>query len=146
MVTGAQQPADMTGTSPVIVRVAVRLLAGVFAALALVWPGYGVIDLSDTWNPDGVPVLSGGWGLFFTVLVAVPFAVVAAVPARAAPAVWVLVLAWVALAVCALASAEGPLVPFAGWLLLGTVCVAAPRRRRSRAAATRRTAPAAPRR
>jgi hypothetical protein len=123
MVKDARQPSGMTATSEVIPRFVVRVLAGVFAAMALVWPGYGAIDLSDTWNRDGNPVLSGGWGLFFGVVVAVPFLVVAAIPGRAAPAVWTLVLAWVALAVAAIGGLERPLVPFLGWLLLGILVV-----------------------
>ena len=103
----------------------VRLLAAAFAMMALVWPGYGAIDLSDTWNPDGDPVLSGGWGLFFGVVLAVPFGVLCAAPRRAAPAVWSLLLACAALAAAAAASAEPQAAPLLTWLLVGTLSMAA---------------------
>jgi hypothetical protein len=107
-----------------IVRVAARLIAALFALMAVGFPGFGAIDLSVSWSTDWNPVLAGGWGLFFTVVIGAPFLVVAAVPHYAAPAVWALWLALSALAVSAVVSLEGPLALFLGWLLLGAACVA----------------------
>ena len=50
--------------------VAARAFSGVFALSWLVLPGFGVIDLSVTWNADWPQVLEAGWGLFATVIVA----------------------------------------------------------------------------
>ena len=61
-------------------RVAVRLLAGLFAVGWLVFPGFGAIDLSVTWDADWPQVLEAGWGLFFTVIVSAAFALVALGP------------------------------------------------------------------
>lgn len=105
----------------------VRLSAATFAVMALVWPGYGVIDLSATWDPLWNPVLSGGWGLFFSAGVAFPFALVFAAPDRCAPAVWALVLACAALSVAAIASEEPQAAPLIAWLMLGIMCITAPR-------------------
>ena len=63
-------------------RVAVRLLAGLFAVGWLVFPGFGAIDLSVTWDADWPQVLEAGWGLFFTVIVGAAFALVALRPRR----------------------------------------------------------------
>jgi hypothetical protein len=104
----------------------VRGVALVMALTALVVPGYGLIDLSDTWNAGGQPVLAGGWGLFFSVLVAVPFLVVAVRPHRAAPAIWTLWIACASVLVAALLSLEPQLLVLLLWLVLGTATVALP--------------------
>lgn len=107
-------------------RRAVRIGAVLLALMALAIPGWGAIDLGVSWSAEWNPVLSGGWGLFFTVLVAVPFGVVAIRPGGAAPSIWVL---WVAVAALALAAALGrepELVVLVVWLAGGTACVALP--------------------
>src|SRR5262245_994213 len=82
-----------------------RVLAVLFA---LVWaiPGFGLIDLTVTWDPDWPGVLEGGWGLFFTMLVAVPFVVIAVRTRSTSPAVLMLSLAALALVMSALAAGE----------------------------------------
>jgi hypothetical protein len=104
----------------------VRGVALVMALTALVWPGFGLIDLSDTWSASGQPVLAGGWGLFFTVLVAVPFLVVVARPSRAAASIWTLWIACASLLLAALWSLEPHLLVLLLWLTLGTAAVAFP--------------------
>ncbi len=101
-------------------------LRPLFAVMALVVPGYGGIDLSLIWSAEWNPVLSGGWGVFFTVLIALPFLAVAVRPQLAAPAVWVLWVASASLAVAAIISLEPQLALLLGWLLFGTACVALP--------------------
>lgn len=104
----------------------VRGVALVMALTALVWPGYGLIDLSDTWNADGQPVLAGGWGLFLSVLVAVPFLVVVVRPNRAAPSIWTLWTACSSLLLAALWSWEPQLLVLLLGLTIGTAAVAFP--------------------
>lgn len=75
-------------------NVLLRLLAAVLAAAALVFPGFGVPDLLVTWDPAWQVVLEAGWGVFMTVLVAVPLLTIAVAPGRAGPALaqlWVCV-------------------------------------------------------
>jgi hypothetical protein len=86
-----------------------RVLALLFAAGWIVVPGFGVIDLSVTWDPDWPQVLEAGWGLFFTVLVGVPFVVIAARPRSTGPCVAQLAVTTVALAVSVVAGREGAL-------------------------------------
>ncbi|WP_433334614.1 hypothetical protein [Dactylosporangium sp. CA-139066] len=87
-----------------------RVAAGVFALTWLVYPGFGLIDLSVTWDPFWAVALEAGWGLLFTVFVAAPFVWVAVRPRRAAPAVVQLLVTAAALAVSAVASLEWPLL------------------------------------
>jgi len=61
-----------------VLAAARRVLAGLFALSWLVFPGFGVIDLGVTWDPTWSQVLEAGWGLFMTVIVAVPFVAIAA--------------------------------------------------------------------
>ncbi|GAA4970166.1 hypothetical protein [Kineococcus glutinatus] len=86
-----------------------RLLALVLSLSWLVLPGFGIIDLSVTWDPDWPVVLEAGWGLFFTVLVGVPFLVVATVPRRSGPALVQLTCATAVLGMAAAISLEAPL-------------------------------------
>ena len=86
-----------------------RVLALLFAASWIVLPGFGAIDLSVTWDPDWPQVLEAGWGLFFTVLVGVPFVVIAARPRSAGAPVAQLAVATIALAVSVVAGREGAL-------------------------------------
>jgi hypothetical protein len=88
-----------------------RVLAVFFALTWLVFPGFGLIDLSVSWDEDWPVVLEASWGVTMTVLVGGSFLAVAARPARtaAAEAVLLVVLAtW-------LGSAAGGLE----WQLLG---------------------------
>lgn len=66
-------PAD-GGVHPAPMRAAIRVVAGVFA---LLWalPGFGLIDLAVTVDPDAVwrpvAILDGGWGLLVTAFIVV---------------------------------------------------------------------------
>lgn len=104
----------------------VRLAAALIALTWLSLPGWGAIDLSVSWSADWNPVLSGGWGLFFSVLVAAPFLVVALRPQAAAPAVWTLVVTSGCLLVAAAISLEPQVVSLLVWLLMGLGAVALP--------------------
>ena len=64
---------------------AARALSGLFAVSWLVLPGFGLIDLSVTWNADWPQVLEAGWGLFATVIVAAAFVLFAVWPRTAMP-------------------------------------------------------------
>jgi hypothetical protein len=116
-----------------------RVLALLFAASWIAFPGFGAIDLSVTWDPDWPQVLEAGWGLFFTVLVGVPFVVVAARPRSHGPAVAQLAVATIALAVSVVVGREGALTWVSVLLAIETFLVAwlcAPARR-SRTASRR---------
>ncbi len=94
-----------------------RALAAFSALTWWLFPGFGVVDLGVTWDPDWPVVLEATWGVFMTVLVGGAFAAVAAAPRRTAPAE-------LTLAVCAacwlLAAAAG-----LEWQLLGYVVLLA---------------------
>ena len=100
-----------------------RVLAGLCGLSWLVLPGFGVIDLSVTWNADWPQVLEAGWGLFATAIVAAAFVLVAVRPRRSAPGVAQLVVATVALALSAAAAREARLLPLAALLALQTAIV-----------------------
>jgi hypothetical protein len=87
-------------------QVGARALAVVFALSWVILPGFGLIDLSVTWSSDWPQVLEAGWGLFFTVLVAAAFMLVAIQPPDSRAGVAQLSAATVCLAVSALASTE----------------------------------------
>lgn len=101
-----------------------RVLAALFAASWIVFPGFGVVDLSVTWSADWPQVLEVGWGLFFTVLVAAAFVAVAVRPSSARPGVVQLAVAALALAVSVIAGREAPLAWVAVLLAVETVVVA----------------------
>jgi hypothetical protein len=101
-----------------------RVLALLFAASWIVFPGFGLVDLSVTWSADWPQVLEAGWGLFFTVLVGVAFAVIAARPRSAGPALAQLAVATLALAVSVLAGREAALTWVAVLLAVETLLVA----------------------
>ena len=105
--------------------VALRVLAAVFAAGWLVFPGFGLIDLSVTWSPDWAQVLEAGWGLFSTVLVAAAFLFIVIRPRNSVPALAQLSLATVALALSAVVAEEGKLLAFAALLAVQTAIVGA---------------------
>jgi hypothetical protein len=106
---------------------AVRALAAVFAFTWLVLPGFGLIDLSVTWDDDWPVVLEAGWGLFFTVVVGVPFVVVALRPRRAAAPVAQLAVGAGALAVASLLSVEPGAAVLAAVVAVEAALVARPR-------------------
>ena len=108
------------------VRIAgLRLLALVLSLSWLVFPGFGLIDLSETWDPDWPVVLEASWGLFCTVVVGVPFLVVAASPRRSGPALVQLGCAAAVLAVAAVAGLEAPLAGLTALLAVELAVVAA---------------------
>jgi hypothetical protein len=108
---------------------ACRVLAVLSALTWLVLPGFGLVDLSVSWDPGWPVVLEASWGLFTTVLVAGSFLAVAIRPQRSAPALVVLVVSLAALLVSAAAGSEWQLLGYAA-LLAGEVPVVflAPRR------------------
>ena len=87
-----------------------RVLAALFAASWITFPGFGLVDLAVTWSSDWPQVLEAGWGLFFTVLVGAAFVSVAVRPRAAGPPVAQLAVATLALAVSVVAGREAPLV------------------------------------
>ncbi len=97
-------------------RLAACLLSGLFAVSWLVLPGFGLIDLSVTWNADWPQVLEAGWGLFATVIVAASFALVVVRPRASMPAAAQLVVATGSLVVSALAARETGLLALAALL------------------------------
>jgi hypothetical protein len=110
----------------------VRILAALFAATWLVFPGFGLIDLSVTWDPDWPVVLEASWGVFMTVLVAGSFLAVAVRPTRSAPAVVTLGVSVAALLVCAAVGLEWQVLGYAGILAAETAVVALANRGRER--------------
>jgi hypothetical protein len=104
---------------------AVRALSCLFAASWLVVPGFGLIDLSVTWNAEWPQVLEAGWGLFATVIVAAAFVRVAAWPRTAMPGVAQLMVATVSLAIAALVAKETKLFALVVFLGLQTAIVGA---------------------
>ncbi len=103
-----------------MLRIGLRALSAAFAVSWLVLPGFGVIDLLVTWSSSWPQVLEAGWGLFFTVLVAAPFALVAARPRAAGPAIAQLAIAVMALAISAVAAGEARLGLFVAALVVET--------------------------
>jgi hypothetical protein len=79
---------------------AVRAVSLFFALTWLWFPGFGLVDLWATRDPGFAVVLEAGWGLFFSVIVAVPFLHIAFLLRRSGPAVAQL---WVAVACLVLA-------------------------------------------
>jgi uncharacterized membrane protein len=91
----------------------IRAIALSFAFSWLLFPGFGLIDLSVTWTPGWPQALEAGWGLFFTIFVGIGFVFVAMSPYRAAPAIVQLYVASVALAVSAVLALEFALLVWA---------------------------------
>jgi len=102
-----------------------RVLAGFFALSWYTFPGFGLIDLTVTWNAEWPQALEAGWGLYMTLFVGVPFTVIA-VRGRAflQAAVAQLYVAVGALIVSAIVSTEWPLVLWALVIALETMIVA----------------------
>ncbi len=114
--------------------IAVRLLATFFALTWLVFPGFGLIDLSVTWDPGWPVVLEASWGVVMTVLVGGSFLAVALAPSRTAPAQASLVLTLVSWLVAVVAGLEWPLLFFVAVLLVeaGLLAALLPARERTR--------------
>jgi hypothetical protein len=102
-----------------------RVLAGFFALSWYTFPGFGLIDLTVTWNAEWPQALEAGWGLYMTLFVGVPFTVIA-VRGRAflQAAVPQLYVAAGALIVSAILATEWPLVLWALVIALETMIVA----------------------
>ena len=117
-----------------------RVLAGLFAMTWLVLPGFGLIDLTVTWNAEWPQVLEAGWGMYMTALVAVPFVVLAVRSPTHPPAEVQLYVAGGALVLSAIVAAEWWLTVWGVVIAVETVIVAGfPRRyRRPRAFRLRR--------
>lgn len=96
---------------------AARVVAVVSALGWLVLPGFGLIDLAVTWSPEWPQVLEAGWGLFFSVIVAGPFVLVALRPDRLRAAAAQLGVAVGALAVAAIVTGEPRLIGLAGLIV-----------------------------
>jgi hypothetical protein len=113
---------------------AVRVLAVLFALSWLVFPGFGLIDLSVTWDPDWPVVLDAGWGVFMTVLVGGSFLAVAVAPHRTAPAAATVLVTLATWLVAVVAGLEWPLLGYVGILLVqaGIVAALLPARERLR--------------
>ncbi|MEV6489557.1 hypothetical protein AB0M20_13165 [Actinoplanes sp. NPDC051633] len=92
---------------------AFRGLALLFALTWFVFPGFGLIDLSETWDPAWPVVLEAGWGLLFSVLVGGAFIYIALNPRRAAPAIVQLLVVAGALALSAAIALEAAAVVLA---------------------------------
>jgi hypothetical protein len=113
---------------------AARLVAVLFALTWLVFPGFGLVDLSVTWDPDWPVVLEASWGVFMTVLVGGAFLAVAVAPSRTAPAEATLLVSMVTWLVAVAAGLEWPLLFFVAVLLVegGVLAVLLPARERVR--------------
>ncbi|NYJ04941.1 hypothetical protein [Petropleomorpha daqingensis] len=103
----------------------VRLVAFLWALTWWIFPGFGLIDLSVTWDPGWPVVLEASWGVFMTVLVGGSFLVVAVRPRRTAPALLTLGIALAALLVCAAAGLEPQVLGYAGVLAVQTAVLLA---------------------
>lgn len=104
---------------------AARAVAVLCALTWLVVPGFGVIDLSVTWNPDWPVVLEAGWGVFMTVLVGGSFLTVAVRPHRSAPALVALGTGLATLLIAVAAGREPALLFYAAVLLVEAGAVVA---------------------
>jgi hypothetical protein len=97
-----------------------RVAAVLFALTWLIFPGFGLVDLTVTWDQDWPVVLEASWGVFMTVLIGGSFLAVAVRPTCAAPAMATLGLALAALLVCAAAGLEWQVLGYAGVLAVQT--------------------------
>jgi hypothetical protein len=102
------------------VTIALRACAALFAATWLVLPGFGLIDLTVTWDPDWPQALEGGWGLFSTIIVGAAFVLVATRPHATPTAIGQLAVAAVALAVSGLLAEEPGLLAYGAGLAVET--------------------------
>ena len=104
---------------------AARALAGFVALTWLVFPGFGLIDLTVTWDPEWPVVLEASWGVFMSVLVGGSFLAVAVAPGRTAPAQATLLVTLATWLVAAAAGLEWPLLGYVALLALQVVAVGA---------------------
>ena len=104
---------------------AARLLAAFFALTWFVFPGFGLIDLSVTWDPDWPVVLEATWGVFMTVLVGGAFLAAAVAPSRTAPAEATVLVTLAVWLVAVVAGLEWPLLGYVAVLLVEAALVAA---------------------
>lgn len=103
--------------------VARRAFAGVFAATWFVFPGFGLIDLTVTWDPDWPQVLEAGWGLFMTFFVGVPFVAIASRRNPPPAAAIQLYVAATTLCITAVGAAEWALILWGLVIAIETVIV-----------------------
>lgn len=83
-----------------------RFVAAVSALAWFTFPGFGYIDLIGAW--DYGSVLEASWGVFFGIILTVPFVCVAVRPLRSAAAIAQLWVAFGALVVAAVVGMEAP--------------------------------------
>lgn len=98
---------------------AVNVLLRAWAlVLAVLWsvPGFGVIDLLFSWNPEWPVMVEAGWGLFVSFGLTLPLLVVVVSPPRAGAALRHLVVAAAALVAAVVVGRETE----AWWMLLVT--------------------------
>ena len=110
----------------VVQHMARRILAVLFAITWLLFPGFGVVDLTVTWDPAWARVLEAGWGVFFTVLVGVPFIAIAFFMQRAVGPTAQLCVTVAVLGVSAVLAAEAGVFVFAIVLAVEVVIVCTP--------------------
>jgi hypothetical protein len=103
----------------------VRVAAVLWALTWWIFPGFGLIDLSVTWDPGWPVVLEASWGVFMTVLVGGSFLTVAVRPRRTAPALVTIAIALAALLVCAVAGLEPQVLGYAAVLAVQTAVLLA---------------------
>jgi hypothetical protein len=117
------------------VRLAVlRVVAVLFAVTWLVFPGFGGIDLSVSWDPAWPVVLEAGWGVFTSVLIGGSFLAIAVRPHRSGPALVGLGVALATMLAAAGAALEPALLVYVAVLLVEGAVTAAlsPQRERLR--------------
>ena len=95
-------------------RLSIRALLVVCTLTWWLMPGFGVIDLTVTWDPEWPVMLEAGWGVLFTVGVGLPFLVVAIRPALARASLAQLYVVTAALVVGVVAGLE----PQAWWIFV----------------------------
>jgi hypothetical protein len=110
----------------------VRLVAVLFAVTWLVFPGFGLIDLSVTWDRDWPVVLEASWGVVMTVLVGGSFLAAAATPRRTAPAQMTVLVTLATWLVAVVVGLEWQLLGYAVVLALEVVAMGALLRARER--------------
>ena len=111
---------------------AVRVLAALFVLTWLLLPGFGLVDLSVSWDPDWPVVLEASWGVFMTVLVGGSFLAFAVRPTRAAPATVTLSVTLATWLVAVVAGFEWPLLGYVGFLAAQLAVLGAVLRARER--------------
>jgi hypothetical protein len=113
---------------------ALRIVAVLCALTWLVFPGFGLIDLSVTWDPDWPVVLEAGWGSFMTLLVGGSFLTLAVRPHRSGPPLVALGVALATLLAAVVAGLEPQLLRYVAVLVVEAAAVVAllPERERLR--------------